>query len=117
MVIMTLKYALKNNCDNNHTWHNPFTCFPYPAYIDGCPLDNSDPRYVWQESELSIKPVELSCPCGKLDISDLNRIATRVCGGSYSSGVMWESPNIQSCRFDRTTEEICNATFVSWKVI
>ena len=51
----------------------------------------------WKESELGTEVVE-NCPCGT---------ATRMCGGTYSDGVVWDDPDISQCPLEETTISLC----------
>ena len=49
----------------------------------------------------------LGCPCGGLDLGSSFLVATRKCGGNYTSGAVWEKPFIDPCNFTDTVRELC----------
>lgn len=68
----------------------------------------------WPESDLG-ELVRLQCPCGNLaDIGRaIRRTATRVCGGTFSSGAVWEMSMDQACDLSITTRRLCEVANVS----
>ena len=119
-------HSFPDNCIGTHCHHtlaiyightclviHPLTNLVYHfSLADGCPQDNSNQLYRWPESELGIG-ITLSCSCGQLNTSEINRQAVRVCGGSYSQGVEWRQANTTLCAFDTNAQSLCDATLVS----
>ena len=90
--------------------------------LDGCPMElgpsyiTSFPniRITWPESEIG-QMVNESCACGDLDTTDINyrAVATRTCGGNYSSGATWGPQDVSNCIFSDATLRLCLTTEVS----
>ena len=69
----------------------------------------------WPEADLGMV-ITVQCPCGNLsDLggAEFNRVATRHCGGSFSSGAMWEEAMIRACNFSIATRRLCQIAEVS----
>ena len=49
----------------------------------------------------------VECPCGSLNLSSTLLIGTRVCGGTYENGAIWEVADVSACNFSDTTRELC----------
>ena len=85
--------------------------------VDGCPalMDNNCSNVAaitWPQTEIGTT-VTVKCPCG-VDDELINRLqATRVCGGSYTSGAEWNDPTCDMCRFSGTTRDLCRLSLVS----
>ena len=55
----------------------------------------------------------MKCPCG-VDDELINRLqATRVCGGTYTSGAKWKDPICEECKFSETRKKLCSLGLVS----
>ena len=66
-------------------------------------------RIQWPELEIGQMATE-SCACGALNSSSY--LATRICGGNYSNGAMWEAQDVSQCSFSNSTLELCQASEV-----
>ena len=82
--------------------------------IDGCSSEvtSFSSRVYWPETNLGTT-VELVCPCGDLPQGDGHPRAKRTCGGNFSMGAIWNSPDDSVCDFDIRTHRICNVSTVS----
>jgi hypothetical protein len=82
---------------------------------DGCPMELGQSyipywpnfRIQWPELEIGQMATE-SCACGALNSSSY--LATRICGGNYSNGAMWEAQDVSQCSFSNSTLELCQAS-------
>ena len=73
---------------------------------------------MWVETDLSLDPVTLNCACSDIDPSLAGTIATRVCGGSYSTRVEWSPPDISSCQASSVyAETLCNSTVSMYEAL
>jgi len=73
--------------------------------------------YEWPLTDLIPGTVEvlLNCPCESLRGSNLQYArASRVCGGNFSAGASWETPDTSPCTFDSLTQRICNSSQVKY---
>ncbi len=69
---------------------------------DGCPMETTVVyRYeeeslsiVWPETELGGARME-DCPCTSL--TNTREMGSRVCGGDFTSGVVWDDPVTTPC--------------------
>ena len=62
---------------------------------------NGSLSITWPESELGVEVVK-NCPCGGAQDT-----ASRMCGGTYSDGVVWDDPNTSQCPLGETTISLC----------
>lgn len=70
----------------------------------------------WPESDLGEVP-SLQCPCGdlfNLDGAAISRTASRECGGTFSTGAVWESSMDNQCDLSPTTRRLCEVASVSY---
>lgn len=92
--------------------------------VDGCPSETTRipalpgfPEFFidihWPETNLGDTAV-VECPCGGVDLNSTGLIATRQCGGSYTSGAIWLMPNDIRCNFSITTRRICDLARVTF---
>lgn len=92
------------------------TLFPHE---DGCPEDvyflseEFNVHVTWPESEIYPKSKKfIDCPCGTLDATDFGHPnLTRVCGGSYTYGAVWENV-INECDYSENAYKLCSVTQV-----
>ena len=76
--------------------------------------DGLSVELMWPEADLGER-VMLQCPCGNLSAltgETINRTASRVCGGTFSTGAEWEKPVDIACNFSPTTRRLCQAANV-----
>ena len=87
--------------------------------IDGCSSMNTtlpassnalelNFNFNWPETMLG-EVAELKCPCEV----DVGRVATRMCGGDFETGAVWEEVVDSRCDYSDTTRMLCLTTEVS----
>lgn len=96
--------------------------------VDGCPADVTELPALsheglpvilnWPEIDIGTNYI-LKCPCGNLSAieGEVNRNASRFCGGDFINGAEWQEPLQQACNFSTATRRLCQVTNVSeWSV-
>ena len=84
---------------------------------DGCPaledqICSNVASITWPQTEIG-ETATVKCPCGVED-ELINRLqATRVCGGTYTSGAEWKDPICEECKFSETRRKLCSLGLVS----
>lgn len=69
----------------------------------------------WPESDLGERPF-LQCPCGSLfdlEGAAINRNASRMCGGDFTNGAVWEDSMDTECDLSDATRRLCQVASVS----
>ena len=65
----------------------------------------------WSETEISQQSHQ-PCPCQNLT-QQYGNVITRLCGGSYSQGAVWENMDYSKCGLTSRSIELCEALLVS----
>jgi hypothetical protein len=97
------------------------------THADGCEASTTmvgmslpgvaDIELDWPESDLG-ETVSLKCPCGNFSAlgGGISRNASRVCGGDFTTGAVWETSMDSKCDLSPTTRRLCEVFNVSpWK--
>ncbi len=71
----------------------------------------------WPEADLG-ENVTVQCPCGNLSAlsggnENFVRTASRICGGSFSDGAVWEEAMVLACNFSIATRQLCQIANVN----
>ena len=92
--------------------------------IDGClsnsttiPSPSGDPDLSltvnWPETNIGVLAI-VDCPCGANGTSGGGALqATRYCGGDFTDGAMWLTPDVVKCNFSDLARRICRLSDVS----
>ena len=66
----------------------------------------------WPETEIG-KEASVPCPCGVSDPLIQLLLGTRICGGTFEAGGVWEESQCDSCLFSSTRLALCALAQVS----
>ncbi len=96
-------------------------------HLDGCAAsstilpaleeDGLEVVVEWREADLG-ENVVVQCPCGNLSAlsgggENFIRTGSRVCGGNFVTGAMWEEAMVAACNFSIATRQLCQIANVS----
>ena len=87
---------------HTHTYTHTCPCLQ----LDGCPTEIitfNNLTFNWREAAIGVINT-LSCPC---PAADLQRTATRQCGGNFITGAVWYSAMDIECEFEPLTVKLC----------
>ena len=67
----------------------------------------------WPETNIGVLAI-VDCPCGANGTSGGGALqATHYCGGDFTAGAMWLTPDVVRCNFSDLARRICHLSDVS----